>query len=170
VVPLLLIGVGWLWTQKNRSSAAALTLGAVIALCAMTAAGRESRVHLEDPQVRHIGGESHPPPGSFFRSAHGISWRFTDGASVQIPWRPPLDQRLEARLRVAAGGKRSGGQLLVSWDGVARWQIKLSPCTWTRIELPRPARLGRQKLELTWRASNRDDPAELFVDLVEAVP
>lgn len=163
VVPAMICTAAWIWTRRQRSWGSAFTLAGCCVLCALTAYGREPLVHAEDPQVTKHGGISHPPPNSFFPSAHGISWRLTDGTSITIPWRPPQGRSPVARVRVDDRQSGEGGRLSASWNCAPSVEVDLPPSDWRWIELPRPISLGRGKLTLGWNAGK----ADVLIDLVE---
>ncbi|MCP4900845.1 MAG: hypothetical protein GY906_28090 [bacterium] len=168
IVPILVLAAAWLWTRRQRHSAVALTLSACLILCSLAAFRREHVVHAEDPQVIHNGGQRHPRLGSFFPSAHGISWRLTDQDSITIPWHPPLGQRATARVRVDGRQERLGGRLSASWDDNPETVITLTSKGWQTIDLPHPVGLERGALHLQWEAQGKRR-VDLLIDRVEVV-
>jgi len=164
--PALVLALAWAISRKRggRSAAAALT---VAALAAGIAAGLylpEWRVDAEDPQVVHHGGRSHPPPGTYFRAARGISWRLTPGQSMTIPWRPPHGSRLFVRVR-RSHGAAPGGRLVGDWGRGSLSALRWAGDGWRRLPLPPPPSAGRLRLRLRWEGPAR---SAVIVDRVEA--
>ncbi len=146
-VPLGLIILALWWVRRRRAAAAAVAILVFSAGVAWAVAVPAARVDVEDPQVIHHGGHAQPPPGTFFRSAHGISWRLGRGQSVVIPWDPPRNAPLVLRARLAGGRP---GTLSIRWSGGIPAVAGLSTRRWTMTALPPPPASGRGELRLTW--------------------
>lgn len=166
VVPAVALLLALWWARRPRAGAAALALVMLSAGVAWAKGAPAGRVEVEDPQVIHRGGGAVPPPGSFFRAAHGIAWRLWSGQGLIVPWRPPGGRALAVRARCGSGGAPCG-TLLVRWPGTEAFRVSVAGVHWREYPLPPPPRPGRLDLALRW-----ESPAgrEVLVDRVEAVP
>ncbi len=164
IVPVMLLGIAMWWRARPRDGAAALALLGLILALTWIRGTPETRVDLEDPQVHHLAGVADPPPGSFFRAAHPISWRLAPGQGIETPWNPPLGRRLVARVRVAGAGQ---GTLLAAWAGEAVVPVPVSGGGWRSVGLPEPPALGRGRLRLEWRGA---PGTAVLLDRVEVRP
>ena len=165
-VPALFLALAWAWSRRPtlRAAAAAVT---IVGFTAVIAAGLflpEWRVDAEDPHVVHHGGRAHPPSGTFFRAAKGISWRLEAGQFIEIPWRPPPASRLFVRLR-RSHGVPALGRLTARWDTGSLSTLRWAGEGWQRLPIPLPAHPGRGTLRLSWEAP---DHIAVFIDRVEA--
>jgi len=169
IVPILMVVVALLWISRSWRGAAAATALGLAAVLVTGAIRRESRVHAEDPHVRHHAGTAEPPSGTFFRAVHGIGWRLPPGTALEIPWRPPLSRELAARVRVL-GPRYAGGIMRASWnDGLPTFN-EVAGDWWHTVPLPAPTGLGRGVLRVDW-LEHEDLPAgDLVVDLVGVAP
>ncbi len=156
-VPIGCVLVALWWSRMRRTASAALALLTFSMAVAWAVTVPETRIDVEDPQVIHMGGHAQPPPGTFFRSAHGISWRLQGGQSVIIPWHPPFDAPLELRARLARGRP---GTLAIRWNHGVPAVTGISARRWRFMALPGPSRPGRGRLRLTW-----EGPPGSMVDL-----
>ena len=164
-VPLIVLGFALWWRRRPHAGAAAATLVAFTATVAWAAAVPAPRVEVEDPQVLHLGGRAAPPPGSFFRSAHAISWRLAPGEAVEVPWRAPLGRTLTLRARRT--GCAGHAALTAAWRGGPTVKIAVRGGDWRDYRLPRPPGLGRGRLRLEWKGGAQ---SAVLLDRVEAAP
>lgn len=149
--PALALALTWAWSRRRdgRDAAAAVTVAVLAAGIAAGVYLPEWRVDAEDPQVTHHGGHAVPPPGAFFRAAHGISWRLGPGQGLTIPWRPPGHARLFVRVRRGARAG-AGGRLVVDWGAGSLSALRWAGEDWRRLPLPPPPLPGRTALRLRW--------------------
>ena len=127
-------------------------------------AARGDASHAEDRQVRHLSGQSEPPPGSFYRARRGISWRLPPGGEIEIPWRPPAGKRLLVKVR-RDGPVGAYGYLVADWGSDTGRRIRINGRFWHSKMLPPPSSLGGGVLHLRWQVPSEQPDADVLVYL-----
>lgn len=159
VVPVALVvgvvtvgGIAAWWPGAIRSLArgtVGLWLVGAAALIVVVALHFDSRVELENAQIRHFGGRPQPREGTWATFAQPNGWRVAAGEGIEVPLHLPAGTRVRLQGWIDGAAPEQAG-LRVGWDGmtVTPVEIRLSPRG--GVALPTPEAGGRHRVRITF--------------------